>query len=387
MAIANPFLDEGPAQEEPDDLPGIRALRPPGPRRLWGSLDPRSYSGRLEGALLGRMAGCTLGAPLEGWPVEKMKAWAETIGDDWPLADYWSAVPEPDMQRYGLSRCADYTRCGMRGVPVDDDIVYTLLGLLVLEESGPDFTTEDVAAAWLKYLPHACTAEEVALENLKADIPADRAAEVNNPYVEWIGAAIRADPWGYAAPGWPERAAEMAWRDASLSHRGTGIYGEMLFSAAVASAFAVSHPVEAIEVGLTEVPKGSQLAQAVRWALKVGPDLKDCDEARAAVDERFEGMNPVHTVNNACLTVFGLIIGGTDFTRVISQTMAMGLDNDCTAATAGSIAGAVVGRDGIPEHWYQGFGDEVHSYLVGKPTFNISDLLARFTKQARRVFG
>ncbi len=59
-----------------------------------------------------------------------------------------------------------------------------------------------------------------------------------------------------------------------------------------------------------------------------------------------------HTLNNACLTVFGIHLGGTDFTKVISNTVAMGLDNDCTAATAGSIVGAVIGKNRLPEHWY-----------------------------------
>jgi len=65
----------------------------------------------------------------------------------------------------------------------------------------------------------------------------------------------------------------------------------------------------------------------------------------------------------------------------------MGMDNDCTAATAGSLVGDVIGKQGIPEHWYRGFQDTVHSYLIGKPTFSISDLLGRFTAQARRVYG
>jgi primosomal protein N' len=42
---------------------------------------------------------------------------------------------------------------------------------------GVDFTTEDVGTAWLKYLPMACTAEHVALEALKAGVPAMQAAE------------------------------------------------------------------------------------------------------------------------------------------------------------------------------------------------------------------
>ncbi len=67
--------------------------------------------------------------------------------------------------------------------------------------------------------------------------------------------------------------------------------------------------------------------------------------------EHFQGMHAVHTINNACLTIWGLTIGGTDLTRVIGETVAMGMDNDCTAATAGCICGAVIGKEHIPAHW------------------------------------
>ena len=73
--------------------------------------------------------------------------------------------------------------------------------------------------------------------------PADKAGEKNNPYREWIGADIRSDPWGYMAPADPEYAADMAYRDAFLSHRRQGIYGELFFSAAIAAAFALDDPV------------------------------------------------------------------------------------------------------------------------------------------------
>lgn len=378
-------IDRELAAREPNALEQIRSLRPAGPRRLWREFDAERYRDRLEGALLGRMAGCTLGAPVEGWPIEKMKALAEENGDAFPPTDYWRRGPEPKKMRYKMSRREDYTRDGMAGVPVDDDIVYTLLGLLILEEHGPAFTVEDVGTAWLKYLPHACTAEDIALKNLKKGVPAARAGAIANPYCDWIGADIRADPWGYLAPGWPERAATMAYHDAFISHRRQGIYGEMFFAAAIAAAFTVDDPVEALRIGLTEIPRACALAKAIRWALRVAPEITDYAQARAAVDARFKGMHMVHTINNACLTVWGITIGGSDVTRVIGETVAMGLDNDCTAATAGSIVGAVVGRNGVPAHWHRNFNDTIHSYLIARPQFAISDVLRRFAAQARRV--
>ncbi len=56
-----------------------------------------------------------------------------------------------------------------------------------------------------------------------------------NLYREWIGAQIRADGWGYASAGNPERAAELAYRDACWTHRANGIYGEMMFAAIMAA--------------------------------------------------------------------------------------------------------------------------------------------------------
>ena len=378
-------IDARLAQREPNSLVGIRKLRPRGPRRLWKSFDTQAYRERVEGALFARMAGCTLGAIVEGWSIQDMKQWATEIGDPFPPTRYWSRARFPSLLRYGKSRCDAYTRAAMNGAPVDDDIAYTLLGLLIVEEFGPNFTMEDVGKAWLKYLPMACTAEKVALDNLKAGVPAGRTAEKDNPYVQWIGADIRSDPWGYLAPGWPEKAAEMAYRDAYVSHRRNGIYGEMFFAAAISAAFAVDDSVEAIQIGLTEIPRKCRLAQDVRWALRVGRQIRNYRDARAAVDERFRGMHLVHTNNNACLTIFGLMIGGKDVTRVLSETVAMGMDNDCTTATAGSLLGAIVGKKGVPRRWHAKFNDTVYSYLIGKPRFRISDLVARFTEQARAI--
>ena len=370
---------------QPSGYKEILSLRPDGPRRLWNTFNEEKYADRIEGALLGRMAGCILGAPVEFWEIERMKRWAAHIGDAFPPTDYWSAIPEPYVKRYIVSPCSAYTRDGMDGVAVDDDIIYTLLGLLIAEDHGVNFTTEDVGKAWLEYLPIACTAEEAALNALKAGVPAEKAAETDNPFIHWIGADIRADPFGYMAPGYPEAAARMAFNDAYISHRQNGIYGEMFFAAAIAAAFEVDNAIDALKIGLTEIPRDCDLARDVAWAFEAGKSIHDYNAARAAVEERFAGMANVHTNNNACLSIFGLMIGGGDFSKAISETVAMGMDNDCTAATTGSIAGAIVGRGGIAAHWTKSFNNKIRSYFHGNPDFAIDDVLRRFTAAARKV--
>ena len=374
------------AENEPDALADIRALRPKGPRKLWERLPSKGLRDKLLGAWHGRAAGCTLGVPVESWSVEDMVGLASLGGQDFPPTDYWAVYPQSARVHYGTCVMADYLKGQIRNVPVDDDLGYTLLGLLVLEEFGPDFTTTDVGNAWTTHLPIACTAEDVALRNLKSGVSAGKAGERGNPFQEWIGADIRSDPWGYAAMGWPEKAAEFAYRDAFLSHRKNGIYGAMFFAAAIAAAFVVDDPLEALRIGLTEIPRNCRLARDLRWALRRAPTLNGWKEARDLVAKRFEGMHHVHTNNNACLTVFGLALGCGDFTKTIGYCVAMGFDNDCTAATAGSILGAVLGSKGIPAHWWKPFRNRTVTYLKDCPPMKNTHIAQRFETQARRVW-
>ena len=145
-------IDAELAKAEPDDLPSILKLRPSGSRRVWSSI-PADFRDRLEGSWLGRCAGCTLGSIVEGWDVERMERWAEYLGDEYPLVDYWSQAEQPHQTKYETSLREDFTPSKMDGVPTDDDLNYTLLGLMIVEEYGPDFSSADLGEAWVKYLP------------------------------------------------------------------------------------------------------------------------------------------------------------------------------------------------------------------------------------------
>lgn len=367
--------------QEPSDLASIRKLCPfPS---AYGP--PKDYERRLRGALLGRFAGCTLGVPVENYPIERMERIARGSATPFPPTEYWHAAENPEGIQYGVDRRTAYTLGGMHGVPVDDDVTYTVLNMLLLKEYGENYGTEDVAALWKEILPYACTAEDRALKRILAGVPAKEAAE-GNPFVEWIGAAIRADAFGYAAAGDPARAALMSYGDAYLTHRRNGIYGEMFAAGSVAAAFAVP-PAEAVKAGARCIPEGSRLRRDLDWAFSFEGKLRGYAHARALLDERFAGMHCVHVENNMCAVVFAIFLGDGDFTQTVSQSVAMGMDNDCNAATAGSIVGAHVGINGIDERWYRPFGDIVRTYLRGYAEVSVEGCVQTFQEIFQKMQG
>jgi ADP-ribosylglycohydrolase len=74
-------------------------------------------------------------------------------------------------------------------------------------------------------------------------------------------------------------------------------------------------------------------------------------------------------------------------TRVIGNTVAMGMDNDCTAATAGSIVGAVVGGAKVPAHWYKPFSNKTRTYITGNEWFRNDQVVQRFATAAQKVWA
>ncbi|MCP3856492.1 MAG: hypothetical protein GY698_17405 [Actinomycetia bacterium] len=249
------------------------------------------------------------------------------------------------------------TRQGCRGqfdrAEPDDDINYSVLSLLMLEEKGADLATADVARAWLRYLPGGIvfTAERSALVTLLqkssygfptgAEPGFDLAECSDNEFNHWIGAQIRADLYGWVLPGHPDQAADLARRDAELSHRGEGVYGAMAV-AAIAAALPEAHDaVGAVSAALDLLPATSDCADAMRLALEVAASGAGPGE----IHRRYDHLSPVHTVNNLALVVWGLVAAGDDFGAAVGDTVAAGWDTDCNAATVG-CRGALCRRRG-----------------------------------------
>jgi ADP-ribosylglycohydrolase len=387
--------------DEPSELAAIRAARPEGARRLPLSASADTLEDKTLGAWLGRASGCLLGKPCEGWSRDKIARALRAL-DAWPLSDYWPVVrdlpegfvhrseTEANAGRIAYPRSDDPSlRENITRMTRDDDMDYPILGLHILETHGPGFTAKDVGNAWLHLLPYGCvyTAERVAYRNLVNELQPPASATHHNPYREWIGAQIRADIWGWACPGNPQLAAELAFRDASLSHTKNGIYGEMFFAALLAAAFAESDLHKLIEIGLLEIPNNCRLREAVLDTVEWCDKDPDWQTTWDRINEKYGRYHGVHTINNAAVVLMALLHSGGDYERAIAIAVMGGWDTDCNGATAGSVMGTILGAKALPEKWIAPLNDRISSIVIGYTDTRLSDLARRTVRAQQRIAG
>ncbi|MCC6483778.1 MAG: ADP-ribosylglycohydrolase family protein, partial [Armatimonadetes bacterium] len=398
LQVAPDFAFDEPTEWE-DIVQASPALR----ARYTGTpaADISGLDDRMLAAWLGRCAGCALGKPLERGPymngTPEIRGWQGIriylkAAKAWPLDDY---VPDIGVveEKFDVG-CPDSTRGRIRFMETDDDIRYTVLGLKVLEDKGADFSTVDMAYEWLNTLPigQTFTAERAAYQNLveihgcgisEKDIPWVRTHL--NPFREWIGAQIRADGWGYGAAGRPALAAELAYRDAALSHVKNGIYGEMLMAATIAAAFVEESSLQALRAGVEFIPRSSRLYKDVLEAVELGLRVVDMDELHDELWKRWGHYDGVHTNNNAALVAAALAFGADDYEKTIVCAVTGGWDTDCNGATVGSVWGACYGAQKLPEKWTRPLNDTLYGMIPGFHPIAISECARRSAAVARKL--
>jgi ADP-ribosylglycohydrolase len=364
---------EGWRYEEPSDLEAIVAARPEAPPVF--PVSRAVLPERLHGAWLGRCAGCMLGKPVEGASREHIRLLLEAVGE-YPLRDYFPPIPSPAEGVRELPADSPLVRGNIRRAERDDDTDYPVVNLLIWQRHGPDFTPRQMADGWLTYLPYqqVYTAERAAYRNFVIGIDPPASAYLFNPYREWIGAQIRADLWGYVAPGQPALAAELAWRDACISHTRNGIYGEMFFAALIAAGLGTPDLAEALEAALATIPARSRFAEMVADCLAWYALDEDWERTCDRVQARYGHYHTVHTLNNAALVLIGLLYAQGDFSAAVGLAVQGGWDTDCNGATAGSVWGALHGAEAIPSAWTAPLNDTLISAVFGRGENRISAL-------------
>ncbi|MFP7707707.1 ADP-ribosylglycohydrolase family protein [Trueperella sp. LYQ141] len=376
---------ESPARTEAIYAPyRAAAMREPRP------IGRADYERRVAGAWHGRLVGCLLGKPVEKIPRQGVEEIARATGN-WPISSYFTAkgLPEEISVRWPWNRRSRPTSLkeNINGMPEDDDINYPLLALSLLEEKGSDFTSDDVVNLWLANLSagRVFTAERAAYRNILDARPVPESAIYINPFREWIGALIRADVFGWVNPGNEAKAAEMAWRDARVSHTRNGVYGEMWAAALTSSAMTADSAEEAIERSLTVIPPTSLLAQAVRSGEQIGRDAGTLREGLDRLHADFGHYHWVHVLNNAATISFALTVGKGDFTASIGAAVSAGWDTDSVGATVGSVAGALGGTAKIDRAWTDPIHGFLRTSLPGMNEIHVSEVISRTIDLGERI--
>ena len=377
-------LTTGWPHHEPTDLDDLLSECPSLPAARAAGEDTAE---RITTAWRARVAGCVLGKPFEFDPtLAELRHVLEPAGE-WPLSDYVTEATNARL-RAPQPQWPECVRERITHVPEDDDLGYTALATVALERFGRDFTHDDLRLLWLLNLPVLATfgPERIALlaAGLATLTGGDPTSGALNPAEEHCGALIRADAYGYACPGDPVAAAVLAHRDATLTHRRTGVYAAMWVAAAVATALVADDWEDVAETAALVVPRRSRLRAVLDDSLA---------QVRAA-DSWLDAYQRIHgryAMYSHCRVVqeMGTLLATLRFARGagdgIGMQVCQGNDTDSFGATAGSLLGALHGPAGFDdEHWLGRFGDRIHLALATTHDDSIASWGRRMAALPRR---
>jgi len=287
----------------------------------------KEYCDKVYACWLGKNIGGTLGAPYEG------KKYVNCL-------DYYRPMPD-------------------KAAP-NDDLDLQLVWLKMLEEKGIDPSLQGFAEYWRRYASAYPWNEYGFLQrNLQRGLLPPITGCFENYYLDEMGSSIRSEIWACIAPGDPQLAASMAWKDSVIDHAGgEGMYGEMFWAAVESAAFVIKDHNTLIHIGLSMIPLHSIISRVVREALWCFGNGVSWAEARERIVTYYGHHQPCHAPQNHGFTILGWLYG-KDYGDKLCKAVNCGYDTDCTGATLGSLLGILNGTEGIPQKWRSPIGEEI----------------------------
>ncbi len=267
---------------------------------------------RAQGSLLAAIAADNLGASVEG----------STAAHIAPLIGAGSFAELQDGGRYGL----------LAGQPSDDtEMALVLARLLVTNGEYDPRAARRAYREWLRTPPLSLGSRtRAAVEGRLGD---DQPVDSN-------GSLMRAAPLGIF--GWrlrPAALARLAREESASTHP-----GRMCGDSVAAYVIALAHQVR------TGEGAEAAYAAALRWAEReavasVRNTLRRAQREPPAVDEAAGSvLTALHAAFHASLTEDSL-------PAAVRSVIARGMHTDTNAAVTGGLAGAMHGREGVPDQW------------------------------------
>lgn len=298
---------------------------------------------KLLGGWNGQIAGGSYGTALEGYTGKTLrKVYGERLN---------GYIKEPET--------------------LNDDITFELAVLKAAEQSGKDMTSEDIADMWLQYIPFGWSAEYFALENLRRGFYPPESGKLGNFFSEWIGAQMRTMVCGYLAPGNPQKAAEYAFMDSSVSHETNGIYGGVHSAVLSSLAFVMNSAQEVLLKSRDYIPENTEFAHFFDLALESVQKHENHITSWENLEDSIKTYNWIHTYPNMMAVVHSLWYCDDDISNAFRILADCGADVDCNAGEVGSVLGIMFPID---SKWTDPFKDTLETYVPGMEKMKISEL-------------
>jgi ADP-ribosylglycohydrolase len=258
----------------------------------------------------------------------------------------------PDYHlQYGITM--DFSE---KPAPGTDDTEFALLTAQTLIRTNGNLTEADVLESWKTHvlpvseLRRGGASEREAAQNIRRGIMPPLSGIYNSHYMS-DGAAMRVTPIGIICAGDPERAAEMAGIESSISHSRDGLWSAQAVAASIAVAMAGASVDDMYETAIRVTPKESWIRFTLTKALNIINERKTLEEAwkplHDALWTEYKSVAP-EAVTSA-LAILKLTNG--DFKRGIIYSGNFGRDADTISAIVGAISGAMNGMKSIPQSW------------------------------------
>lgn len=249
-------------------------------------------------------------------------------------------------------------------IPPNDDLDLQVLWLQEgLEKYGVGIGRKELGQLFAKY--NICLANEyaVAIRNITLGILPPTSGLFDNSYfLNSMGCPIRSEIWALVAPGSFETVKHYVRMDGSIDHGEESIYGEIFNAVMESAAFFEADREELVETALGQIPSDCLQHQSIQFALNSYQNKTNWTDARNALVQRFGSMDASYSVVNLGLTILAFLYGEGDYAKTLLYAVNGGYDTDCTAATALSVLGIMLGGKGIPSFWKEKIGNEL---LVG----------------------
>jgi ADP-ribosylglycohydrolase len=327
---------------------------------------------RVYGCLIGGAIGDSLGAPVEGWYYQEIRAKYGKLEEFLPFSTGYSV--------------------GAPGTVTDDTILRHLLCLTIAKKGGR-VNPSDYGKIWLEKLnPNRLWLNE-RLVMLKLQIGMD-------PWDSGLGtpptgcASMSIAPVGIINAGNPAQAYQDGWNIAFVNQEGLNRDGAAILAAAVAAAFLPDATVESIIQAMWDYS-----TDLYRRAFTLVMDLADVsrdvdDFAARYYDKMLDWSWPQHNwkkeryfsgssieIVPIVMAIIKLVQG--DINQGIIEGANFGRDCDTIGGIVGNILGAHHGASAIRPGWIEMVekaNEEYFEELEGDPKLNFLSMAQRMTE-------